>query len=63
MNDEIINLKTDREMDLSIVMPAYNVEKYIKECIESIIGQKTKNVDPDGELVAVAKAMGTYFGD
>ena len=42
MNDEIINLKTDREMDLSIVMPAYNVEKYIKECIESIIGQKTK---------------------
>lgn len=42
MNDEIINLKTDEEMDLSIIVPAYNVEKYIKECIESIIGQKTK---------------------
>lgn len=42
MNDEIVNLKVDEEMDLSIVMPAYNVEKYIKECIESIIGQKTK---------------------
>lgn len=42
MNDIIVNKKQDEEMDLSIVMPAYNVEKYIKECIESIINQRTK---------------------
>ena len=29
-------------IDLSIIMPAYNVEKYIGECIESIINQKTR---------------------
>ena len=31
--------------------------------LEDVIGQKTKNVDPDGELVQVAKAMGVCFGD
>lgn len=34
--------KVKDEVDLSIVVPAYNVEKYVKECIESIINQKTK---------------------
>lgn len=31
--------------------------------LEDVIGQKTKNVDPNGELVAMAKAMGVCFGD
>lgn len=31
--------------------------------LEDVIGQKTKNVDPNGELVQVAKAMGISFGD
>lgn len=31
-----------KEIDLSIVMPAYNVEKYIKKCIESVVNQNTK---------------------
>lgn len=30
------------EYDLQIVIPAYNVEKYIEDCIESILKQKTK---------------------
>lgn len=30
------------EYDLQIVIPAYNVEKYIAECIDSILAQKTK---------------------
>ncbi len=31
--------------------------------IEDVIGAKTKNVDPNGELVAIARAMGVSFGD
>ena len=31
--------------------------------LEDVIGQKTKNVDPNGELVTMAKAMGVCFGD
>ena len=31
--------------------------------LEDVIGQKTKNVEPNGELVTMAKAMGVCFGD
>ena len=31
--------------------------------LEDVIGRATKNVDPCGELVTMAKAMGVYFGD
>ena len=30
------------EYDLQIIIPAYNVERYIEECIDSILEQKTK---------------------
>ena len=30
------------ECDLQIVVPAYNVEKYLKPCMDSILSQKTK---------------------
>jgi len=29
-------------MDVSIIIPAYNVEEYIEQCLESVINQKTK---------------------
>lgn len=28
--------------DLDIIIPAYNVEKYIRECLDSVVNQKTK---------------------
>ena len=31
--------------------------------LEDVIGQKTKNVEPNGELVTMAKSMGICFGD
>lgn len=31
-----------KEYDLDIIIPAYNVEKYINKCIDSILTQKTK---------------------
>ena len=30
------------DVDLDIIIPAYNVEKYISRCIDSVLGQKTK---------------------
>ena len=42
MESEIINLPTNEHVDLSIIMPAYNVEEYIKEAIDSVLNQKTK---------------------
>ena len=29
-------------MDVSIIIPVYNTEKYIKQCLESLINQKTE---------------------
>ena len=39
---------TDKDKSIpaiSIVMPAYNAEKYIKEAIDSIIGQSFSNFE------------------
>ncbi len=33
------------------------------ESLEDVIGQQTKQVDPDGELIKMAKALGISFGD
>lgn len=42
MKADCSNNKIDENIDLSIVVPAYNVEKYIAKCIDSILNQKTK---------------------
>ncbi len=38
---EIVNQTIDEKIDLSIIMPAYNVEKYVAQCIESVLKQDT----------------------
>ena len=38
----IANNRINANYDLLVVVPVYNVEKYVKRCIDSIIGQKTK---------------------
>lgn len=36
------NCILDPVCDLQIIIPAYNVEKYLDECMQSVLGQKTK---------------------
>ncbi len=36
------NKHIDKNIDLSIIIPIYNSEKYLKECIDSILNNKTK---------------------
>ena len=44
-------------------MVALQGDKIVNVSLEDVIGQKTKNVDPTGEFVTLAKAMGICFGD
>ena len=44
-------------------MVALQGDKIVDVSLEDVIGQKTKNVEPDGEFVTLAKAMGICFGD
>lgn len=32
-------------LKLSIIVPVYNMEKYIRQCVESIMRQKTKDME------------------
>lgn len=40
--DNIQNPETDNELDLSIVVPMYNVEQYLEECLLSILSSETQ---------------------
>ena len=44
-------------------MVAIQGDKIVDISLEDVIGQKTKSVDPKGEFVTLAKAMGVCFGD
>lgn len=41
-NFNVVNSIEKQKYDLTIVVPVYNVERYIEECIESLLNQKTK---------------------
>ena len=35
----------DDQVNVSIIVPVYNVEKYLEKCLESIINQTLKNLE------------------
>lgn len=49
---------------LSIIVPVYNVEKYLKQCIESILNQTYKNLEiilvDDGSKDSSGKIVDDY---
>lgn len=53
-----------REMFVSIIVPVYNVEQYLKECIESILAQAWKNFEvilvDDGSTDSSGKICDEY---
>ena len=42
LQSDIVNLEVDESIDLSIIIPVYNSEKLLRNCMDSIINQKTK---------------------
>ena len=60
-------------MDLSIIIPIYNVEKYIKRCLDSIAGQESESVSieclliddssPDRSIDIVHTFINAYQGN
>jgi len=57
--------QTDR--DLSIIIPAYNVERFVGPCLESVLGQKTQVdfeviVVNDGSTDGTADVIAKYAG-
>lgn len=44
LSSKIINLPNREGLDLSILIPAYNVAPYIRECIQSVVDQDTSFV-------------------
>lgn len=57
--------KIDIKFDLLIIVPVYNVEKYVDQCVESILNQKTKYnyqiiLIDDGSTDESGKAIDKY---
>ena len=41
MDSRILN----HDIKISIVMPVYNTEKYVKRCVESVLQQTYRNIE------------------
>ena len=63
--------KRDYMKDLSIIIPIYNVEKYIEDCLESVISQTFDNFEcilvddcsPDKSIDIAEKIINRYKGN
>ena len=59
-----------KEYDISVIIPMYNAEKYIGQCIESVLNQTKENIEivvvNDGSTdssLAIAKAYAEIYDD
>ena len=41
-NNNLLKINGSRKYDISILVPVYNVEQYLENCINSLVNQKTK---------------------
>lgn len=44
MVEKDVNIGQDRAL-ISIIVPVYNVAQYLKQCVDSIIGQTYRNIE------------------
>ena len=61
------------QLSLSIIIPIYNVEKYIERCLESIISQDTSRYEiecvlindctPDNSITIARNIINNYHGN
>lgn len=56
------------QYDLQIIIPAYNAEKYIEKCLNSILSQKTQytyviTVINDGSTDETSQILSKYLDD
>ena len=56
------------QYDLQIIIPAYNAEKYIEKCLNSILSQKTQytyviTVINDGSTDKTSQILSKYLDD
>lgn len=52
---------------ISVILPVYNVEKYIRECVESVLNQTLKDIEiiavNDGSRDNSIKIIEEYLSD
>ena len=57
----------EKNIKVSVIVPVYNVEKYIRQCLESIINQTYKNLEiivvNDGTKDNSMKIVEEYLSD
>ena len=53
------------QYDVSVIIPVYNAEKYLKQCIDSLLAQTEDNIEiivvNDGSTDGSAEIVGTYL--
>ena len=56
-----------KEIKVSVIIPVYNVEKYIERCLESIVNQTLKEIEiiiiNDGSNDETSKKLEKFLGD
>ena len=66
MKKKVLTAKKNNESLVTIIVPIYNVEKYLEQCVDSIINQTYKNVEiiliDDGSTDSSGKIC-DHYGD
>ena len=66
-NSAFKKLIRKKEIKVSVVIPVYNVEKYVERCLESVVNQTLKEIEiiiiNDGSSDSSAKKIEKFLGD
>ncbi len=62
------NVIGEKEFDVTIIIPCYNEEKYVRQCLDSVLAQKTEYklrtlIINDGSTDGTAEILAEYAGE